>query len=215
MASLFKKAKEQAPEKKSTAKDKKVRVTVDIPGFFEKLKRQAWLKNEIKSLTAESDILDDELKEVGKDEWCNLYEKNGVNPESIMIESKHNNDTTQFMLLMSDKYIKIDSARAEYLKEQFGEEIVSEKETFTFNADMLNKYGDVISDLIMNSSEIDKADKERIIEANVSYAVATGTIDKLKIYAEKGGCSVTDMISTVKPVCSTKNVEYIQSSSIY
>ena len=213
--SLFKKAKETAPEKKSAAKDKKVRVTVNFPGFFEKLKRQAWLKNEIKSLTAESDILDDELKEVGKDEWGKLYEKNGINPESIMIEAKHNNDTTQFMLLMSDKYIKIDSNRAEYLKEQFGDEIVTETETYTFDAEMVNKYAEVISDLIMNSPDIAEADKEKIIKASVSQSVATGTIDKLKIYAEKAGCSVGDMIATVKPVCSTKNVEYIQASAVY
>lgn len=215
MASLFKKAKEQAPEKKPSAKEKKVRVTVDIPGFFEKLKRQAFLKQEIKSYEAESELLDDEIKEVGKEEWAKLYDNSGVNPESIMIEAKQGLNTAQYMLLMSDKYIKIDSARAEYLKENYGADIVNETETYEFDQKMVEKYGEVISDLIMNCEQIEENDKEKIIKAVVSNTVAKGTIDKLKIYADKSGVKVADMVDIVKPVISAKNVEYIEASAIH
>jgi len=204
MASLFKKAKETAPEKKVDPKKAKPRVTVDQPGFFEKLKRQAFLKKEIKSFETESDLLDDEIKEVGKEEWSKMYEKDGVNPESIMVEARQGKDTAQCMLLMSDKYIIINPDRAEYLKETYGTDIVTESETYEFDKEMVEKYGEIISDLIMNSDLISEGDKEKIIKAKVTNAVSKGTIDKLKIYADKAGCSVLDMVREVKPITSTK-----------
>jgi hypothetical protein len=213
--SLFAKAKKAAPEKKIDPKKAKPRVTVNIPGFFEKLKRQAFLKKEIKSIEAESELLDEEIKEVGKSEWAKLYQEDGVNPESIMIEAKHNNDTAQYMLLVADKYIIINQERADFLKETYGEEIVTTSETYEFDQKMVEKYGEVISDLIMNCDQIAEDDKEKIIKAKVTNAIAKGTIDKLKIYADKAECSVVDMIDIVKPVTSTKNVEYIEASAVY
>jgi len=212
---LFGKAKAAAPAKTVDPKKAKPRVTVNIPGFFDKMKRQAYLKQEIKSLEAESDLLDSELKEVGKDEWANLYAKDGVNPESIMIEAKNGNDTTQYMLLMSDKYIIINQERADYLVETYGAEIVSTTDKYEFDKEMVEKHGETISDLIMNSKDIPEADKEKIIKATVTNVVAKGTIDKLKIYADKTGKTVADMVSEVKPVTSTKNVEFIEATAIY
>ena len=213
--SLFAKAKKAAPEKKIDPKKAKPRVTVNIPGFFEKLKRQAFLKKEIKSIEAESELLDEEIKEVGKSEWAKLYQEDGVNPESIMIEAKHNNDTAQYMLLVADKYIIINQERADFLKEAYGEEIVTTSETYEFDQKMVEKYGEVISDLIMNCDQIAEDDKEKIIKAKVTNTIAKGTLDKLKIYADKAECSVADMIDIVKPVTSTKNVEYIEASAVY
>jgi hypothetical protein len=213
--SLFKKAKETAPTKTTKAKAAKPRITVSITGFFEKLKRQAYLKKEIKSLEAESELLDDEIKEVGKAEWAKMYDSDGVNPESVMIEAKHNNDVAQFMLLVADKYIIINQERADFLKETYGNEIVTTTDTYEFDAKMVEKYGEVISDLIMNSEQIAEEDKEKIIKAKVTNTVAKGTIDKLKIYADKTECSVADMIEVVKPVTSTKNVEFIEASAVY
>lgn len=215
MAGLFSKAKAAAPEKKVDPKKAKQRVTVNIPGYFDKVKRQAYLKQEIKSLEAESDLLDSELKEVGKDEWANLYGKQGVNPESIMIEAKNGNDTVQYMLLMSDKYIIINQERADYLVETYGADIVSTTDKYEFDKEMVEKHGETISDLIMNSKEIPEDDKEKIIKATVTNVVAKGTIDKLKIYADKTGKTVADMVSEVKPVTSTKNVEFIEATPIY
>ena len=56
MASLFKKAKENAPYKKIDPKKAKPRVLVTEEGFFDTLKRQAFLKAQIKSFEAESDL---------------------------------------------------------------------------------------------------------------------------------------------------------------
>lgn len=213
MASLFKKAKETAPEKKVDAKKAKPVAVVSIPGFYDKVKRQAELKALIKSAEAESSLLDDEIKEVGKGEWSKMYESNGINPESIMVQVKQGADTAQLMLLMSDKYIIINQERADQLKEEYGEEIVTTTDKYEFDKDMVEKHGEVISDLIMNCDSIPDEDKEKIIKATVTNSVAKGTIDKLKIYATKAGCSVGDMVDVVRPICSTKNVEVIERAS--
>lgn len=215
MSSLFNKAKQAAPDKKESAKKAKPRVTVTTPGFFDILKRQAFLKAQIKSFEAESDLLDEKIKEVGKEEWAKMYEKNGINPESIMIEAKDNKDIAQCMLLVSDKYIMINQERADYLKEQFGEDIVATTDKYEFDKEMVEKHGEVISDLIMNCDQIPDEDKERIIKATVTNAVAKGTIDKLKIYADKAKCSVGEMIEVVKPITSTENVECIEATAVY
>ena len=112
-------------------------------------------------------------------------------------------------------YIIINQERADFLKETYGNEIVITTDTYEFDAKMVEKYGEVISDLIMNSEQIADEDKEKIIKAKVTNTVAKGTIDKLKIYADKTECSVADMIEVVKPVTSTKNVEYIEACPIY
>lgn len=215
MASLFDSAKNKKVDKKKSAKKEKTRVLVNEPGFFERLKRLAELRNDLKSLSAEADLIEQEVKEIGKEEWARLYEENGINPESIMIEAKKNNDTVQYMHLVSDKYITIDEERAEYLIDKYGEDIVTENETYKFDNAMVEKYGEVISNLIVNSDEIADADKAKIIKAEVSFSITKGTVDKLKIYSDKVGSDVIEIVEEIKPVSSMKNVEYIQGAALH
>jgi predicted house-cleaning noncanonical NTP pyrophosphatase (MazG superfamily) len=109
------------------------------------------------------------------------------------------------MFVPSDKYITVTEARAEELRETYGEEIVEEETTFSFDSTMIEKYGEVLSMLIENCADITDADKEKIIKATTKYAVAKGTIDKLNQYGD-----VTEVMEAVKPVVSLKNVEVIK-----
>lgn len=208
--SLFNTAKKEGSGKKKAAKKEKLRVTVNEPGHFEKIQRLSELREQQKSLAAEADLIEEEVKEIGKEKWAELYSENGINPESIMIESKRNNDTAQYMLLISDRYISIDGERAEALSEKYGNDIVTENETYKFDNAMVAKYAEVISNLIVNCDEIAEADKSKIIKADVSYSVTKGTVNKLKIYSDKTGEEVIDVMEEIKPVSSMKNVEYIQ-----
>ena len=87
----------------------------------------------------------------------------------------------------------------------YGEDIVEEKTTLSFDNDMIMKYGEILSSLIENSDDIEESDKEKIIKAVTTYSVAKGTIDKFNQYGE-----VVEMIETVKPVVAIKNVEIIK-----
>ena len=160
----------------------------------------------MKSAKAKADLISDELKDIAKDKWAAQYESTKVNPESVMIvQDNANGDTAQFMFVPTDKYISINEERAEELKEAYGDDIVEEKTTFSFDNDMIEKYGEVLSMLIENCDEITEADKEKIIKAVTTYSVAKGTIDKFNQYGE-----VVEMIETVKPGVAIKNVEIIK-----
>jgi len=202
--SLFDKAKKAAPVK-TKAKDQKVRLTVSDPTFFEKVEKLEQLNDQLKSAKAKADMISDEIRDVAKEAWMEQYSKTGKNPESVMVCQDVAGDTAQVMFIPMDKYITITPDRAEELQEVYGEEIVEEETTFSFESVMIEKYGEILSDLIMNSSEIAEADKEKIIKATTKYSVAKGTIDKLADYGD-----ISEMMETVKPVVALKNVEVIK-----
>jgi hypothetical protein len=127
-----------------------------------------------------------------------------------MLESKQGLDTAQVMFLPTDKYITINEDRAAELVETFGESAVEEKTSFSFDNEMIDKYGEVISQLIESCPDISEEDKEKIIKATVSYSVAKGTIDKLKSYSEESGLEIVSILDEVKPVIAIKNVEIIK-----
>jgi hypothetical protein len=205
MANLFAKAKKSAPAKTTKAKDEKVRLVVEDPTFFSKVEKLEALNDQMKAAKAKADMISDELRDVAKTEWLNQYEKTNKNPESVMICQSQDDDTAQFMFIPMDKYITITAERAEELQETFGEEIVEEETTFSFDSAMIEKYGEILSRLIEESDEIKDADKEKIIKATTKYSVAKGTIDKFATYGD-----VNEVMEAVKPVVSLKNVEIIK-----
>jgi hypothetical protein len=205
MGNLFVKAKKSAPAKTTKAKDEKVRLVVEDPTFFSKVEKLEALNDQMKAAKAKADMISDELRDVAKTEWLNQYERTNKNPESVMICQSQDDDTAQFMFIPMDKYITITSDRAEELQETFGEEIVEEETTFSFDSAMIEKYGEILSRLIEESDEIKDADKEKIIKATTKYSVAKGTIDKFSTYGD-----VVEVMEAVKPVVSLKNVEIIK-----
>jgi hypothetical protein len=205
MPNLFKKAKEAAPDKKTAAKDSKVRVTVDQPDFFEKVERLSFLNDNMKREKAEADMIHDEIKDLGKAEWSKVYQNTGKNPGTIVLEAKEGLDVAQLQFVPSDKYISINKDRAEALIETYGEDIVEENTTFQFDNAMIEKYGEVLSNLIESCDEIAEADREKIIKAVTTFSIAKGTIDKMKAYGD-----VDMIVEEVKPVISLKNVEVIK-----
>jgi len=201
---LFSSAKSVAP-KTSAKKDEKVRVDLNDPDFFTKVYKLEILQDRMKSDKAQADMLSDEIKDLSKEEWVRLYEKTGKNPGSIFVESIVNEQVAQVMFVPSDKYITVNADKAEVLIEKYGQDIVEEKTTFSFDNDMIEKYGEVLSNLIMSSDDISDSDKEKIIKASTSYSISKGTIDKMKFYGPIG-----EIMEEVKPVVSLKNVEVVK-----
>lgn len=203
--SLFAKAKKTAVTTTKAAKDKKVRLQVTYPDFFSKVEKLEQINDRMKSDKAVVDMLSDELKDIAKAEWVDYYSKTGKNPESVVICQEVAGDTAQFLFVPSDKYISVTESRAEELRETFGDEIITEETTFGFDSTMIEKYGEILSRLIEESTEISESDKEKIITAKTTYSVAKGTIDKLNQYGE-----VSEVMEAVKPVVAMKNVEVIK-----
>lgn len=204
MANLFSKAKKVAP-KTTKAKAEKVRISVEDPSFFDKVQKLEQLQDQMKSAKAKADMISDELKDLGKDKWADLYVESGKNPGSVMLEQVNDlDDTAQFMFVPTDKYITIREERADELRETYGDDIVTEDTTFSFDSKMIEKYGEVLSELIMNSDDIADADKEKIIQATTKFSVAKGTIDNFNKYGD-----VKEVMEAVRPVVALKNVEVI------
>lgn len=206
MANLFAKAKSVAPAKTAKGKDEKVRITIENEDFFGNVARLSQLQDNMKRDKAKADMIADELKDLAKDEWAKLYDRTGKNPGSVMLESVNDlDDTAQFMFVPTDKYITITPARAEELQETYGESIVEEKTTFSFDNDMIEKYGEIISRMIEESTEIAEKDKEKIIKATTSFSVAKGTIDNFSKLGD-----VQELMEATKPVVALKNVGVIK-----
>ena len=201
---LFAKAKSVAP-KTTKAKDEKVRIKIEDSSFFDKIQKLETLQDQMKVAKAKADMISDEVREVAKEKWAELYQKNGKNPGSVMIESKSGLDTAQVMFIPQDKYITINAEKAETLREEYGDDIVEENTTFSFDDEMIQKYGEVLSALIENSDEIADDDKDKIIKAVTKFTVAKGTIDVMKNYGK-----VNEVMEAVRPVVMLKGPEVIK-----
>ena len=202
---LFAKARKTAETKSPAKEDKKVRINVEDPSFFDKIQSMEALNDRMKSDKAKFDMISDEVREVAKEKWAELYQRTGKNPGSVMIESKSGLDTAQLMFVPTDKYITINAEKAETLREEYGDEIVEENTTFSFDDEMIQKYGEVLSAMIENSDEIAEADKDKIIKAVTKFTVAKGTIDVMKTYGK-----VNEVMEAVRPVVMLKGPEVIK-----
>ena len=205
MSNLFAKAKSTATTKTTDKKDSKVRIDINDVEFFDKIQKFEQLNDRMKSDKAKADMIADEIKDLGKEKWSEMYQKTGKNPGSVMLESKLGEDTAQVMFVPSDKYISLTADKAETLREEFGDYIVEEKTTFSFDNDMIEKYGEVLSMLIENCSDISDADKGKIIKATTVFSVSKGTIDVMKKYGE-----VSEVMEQVKPVIALKGAEVVK-----
>ena len=206
MANLFKKAASKSAVEPKKAKDEKVRIKIEDPSFFDKVQKLEVLNDSMKSAKAKADMISDELRDLGRDEWSNLYSKTGKNPGSVMLEHvNETDDTAQFMFVPTDGYIKISADRAEELRETYGEEVVEEKTTFGFDSTMIEKYGEILSRLIEECGEIAEKDKEKIITATTAFSVAKGTIDNLSKLGD-----VKEVMEAVKPIVALKNIEVVK-----
>jgi hypothetical protein len=203
--SLFSKAKKVAPKKKS-AKVEKTRITVEGDEFFKKVETLEGLNDKMKSAKAKADMISSEIKEIGREEWAKLYGETKKNPGSVMLENKDGEDIAQVMFVPTDRYITLNEEKAEELIETFGEDVVTEVTEFSFDAKMIEKYGEILSNLIEECDDIKESDKEKIVKAVTKYSVSKGSIDKFLDYNE----DVELVMEVLKPVVALKNVEVIK-----
>jgi hypothetical protein len=201
---LFSKAKKSATKSTTTKKDDKTIIIIDQEDFFDKVKKLSELQTTMDSAKASADMITDELKDLSKEKWLEKYSDTGKNPGSVILQQEKDNDTAQFMFVPSDRYITIDEDRADELTEIYGEDIVEENTEFGFDSKMIEKYGEILSKLILESDEIDDKDKEKIIVAKTKYSVKKGTIDNFADYGD-----IYEIMEAVRPVVAVKNVQVI------
>ena len=81
-SNLFAIAQQQAPEKKSSKKDKE---TFQVKGLKNELSRYEELKALIKNSEAEMEVIAGTIKQAGKEKFLEVFENKGKKPESFHI----------------------------------------------------------------------------------------------------------------------------------
>ena len=131
----------------------------------------------MKNAKAESDLIGGRIKEVGSQKWLELYEQSGTNPNSINLID---GDET-IMLQVKDAYKKVEPEKKVILQENYPD-LVETTVVFTFNDTLLDKYGEVVFNLIKNSKEIAEQDKDNLIKGESTTKIKKGSIDKILNY---------------------------------
>lgn len=196
---LFKAAKtETAPKAK---KSDKLEVIVQDKTLEANMKKLAKVNEQLDSLTAEAKELTGEIKPRIQEEFVKQYKKDGKYPGSFNLIA----GSSSVMVVPTDRYITIDKERKEELVETYGNEIAEEKDTYIMDTEMIEKYGDIISDLISKCKKIAEEDKPKLIRVETKYTVKKGTISVLLEKFKK--FSISNVIEDIRPVFQMKNVK--------
>lgn len=200
---LFKAAKEKGAT--ASGAPKKTEVVINDPKFHLNLTRLVEVNRQIDELSAESAVLNGEVKERSISEFAKLYGETGKYPGSfnIVAEGMKKIPSASLMFIPTDKYIKIGEERYKELVETYGEEIATENTTYTMDGKLIEKYGELLSDAISKIKGIPDRDKEKLISAVTSYSIKKGTISDL----EKFGATIPEMLEEIKPVYQMKNIK--------
>ena len=203
MANLFKVAKEKGAT--ASPAPQKTEVEVNDPKFHLSLTRLAEVNKQIDELSAESSVLAAEVKERSISEFAKLYESSGKYPGSFIIRGvgMKKLPTASLMFIPTDKYIKIGEDRYNELVDTYGEDIATEKTTYNMNSELVEKYGEILSNAIAKIKEIPESDKAKLISAITSFEVKKGTISEL----DKFGGTIPEMLEEVKPIYQLKNIK--------
>ncbi len=202
---LFGAAKAKAPKVDPKKAKEEVILTCSI--FHESLSRLAEVNKQMTELAAEEKILKDDVRTQSIKAFIDLYERKKKYPGSFQVRSTapKNDPTASLLFLPTDKYIKIDEERAKELEAAYGSEIVEETTVYTMDAGLVEEYGEIISDLIMNSKDIPEDDKDRLISATTSYTIKKGTISELTTtYSD---VPLREILEDIKPVYQIKDVK--------
>jgi len=173
-SNLFAIAQQQAPEKKSSKKDKE---TFQVKGLKNELSRYEELKALIKNSEAEMEVIAGTIKQAGKEKFLEVFENKGKKPESFHIADGEE----KVLYIVQDAYKGDRSGMSQEKIDLFADhpEILETTTTFTFNPDVVNRIGDKLSQVIMSSKLISDEDKKNLIIATSKTTIKKGTIENL------------------------------------
>lgn len=167
---------------------------IKYPMLDDKIKVFLELKQTIDAATGKLKMIEGDIKDVGRKLFLREYLTKKCTPENFKIED---NTGATCMFICTDKYTVVDEIKSEILGMHEG--LLNETTDFKFNADLVEKYGSVLSELIMNSDEIADEDKPNLITGEKSFSVAKGSIDRLMQYEDMG-----EIFELINPICSLK-----------
>ena len=170
---------------------------VNVDGLEEKLLEFDFMKSQMEDLKAQLEAVTDEIKDISKEKFIELYTNKRTNPNTFLIKDGEG----CVMVIPQDRYTKIkEEERAEYLKSQYGDEVITEDIKYVFNNEVLERNMKAIETLISNAKNISDYDKKNLITPIIEYSVAKGFIDKIYEYEDMG-----KVLDDIQPVIALKN----------
>lgn len=182
--------KTKEPGTKKT--DKKV---ISAPSLGDKIKRFAELKAEIDQATAQLKMIEGDIKAEGRSNFLAEYTRERKAPDNFKLMDETG---ASCLFIVMDKYTSVDETKAEILRNYDG--LLTETRTYKFNPDLVDKYGAILSDLIVNCQDIAGEDKGQLISGEIAYSVAKGSIDKLLIQS----ATPSEIFELINPIVSLK-----------
>lgn len=201
MENLFDKVAKKTTTKSTTKKNEKPLIDIKGEEFDENLKTFAKLKEQSDEINTQMALAQNFVKEETIKKWYDLYKNNGSYPGSALVTS---DSESSFMFVPNDKY-SVNEKRAKELKDKYGDDIIIEDVSFSFNSNLLDKYANIISDLIQNSNDINDEDKDKLIVANKKVNITKGSIEKA---FSLGNGNVEEFLDDINPVYTIKNAKY-------
>jgi hypothetical protein len=187
--SLFAMAK-SAPAKKSSSKEKE---SVQVNGIATQIARYDQLKEIIDNAKAEQELLGGSLKQIGKDKFLEIYEKRGGKPDNFNLADENE----KILFIVSDKYKKVEPEKVSILSDYDG--LLETTTKYSLNPEILDRLGDTISKIIMDSKLISDEDKKNLLISETVTTVKKGTIDRLLQYDDPAL-----IFELIEPVLSLK-----------
>lgn len=189
---------------------KKIETLIEAsdPSFFLKVSQIHRYSKEIKERENIVSTLTDQVKELSKKEWCQLYQQTGQNPGSVKIFSQYGDETSSVLFVPSDRYISLNDKTKSSIIQELGHHVIHQTTEWTISPEMVEKYLPILKEMIENSQEISEEDKAKILQENSKFSIKPGTIDKLNDLGD-----VEMVFEKVKPVISLKNID-VQKNSL-
>jgi len=197
---LFAKAKKVEPKKATEQKLEVVIPEAKHEGFSVKLKRLAELRKQVDEAATEIATLEQDVKEVGKETFIDLYERNKAKPDSFVLVGEKGG---KFLIIMQDKYAGVpDDETASLLRETYGSDVVYTNTEYKFNSALLEKHMEALSEAITACAAIPDEDKENLFVVSEKHAIAKGAIERYMQY-EPG--KRREFLFTINPIIQLKN----------
>lgn len=187
--SLFDMAKKtDAPKSKSKAKPE-----VRVVGIESEIARYDELKEIINNAKAEQEIIGGKLKQIGKEQFLELYEEKGGKPDNFNLAD----GDEEILFIVMDKYKKVEPEKQAILEQYKG--LLEVVTTYSFNPEVLDRVGEVVSNLILESKDLSDDDKNKLIIKDTTVAIKKGTIDRLMDYDDP-----EQIFDLVEPIMALK-----------
>lgn len=159
-------------------------------------------KEEAAKVAAEMAVLDASVREIAHDKWLEMYKAQGTRPTSFKLTAEGSEAVITYT--SADAYQSVKADKAAILRELYGDDVVTEKDVYKINSDMLQKYSQVINDLIVGSKKIAEEDKLKLIECVTTYSVKEGIVDDILTLSKESKRPVDLVLADFGPTFQVK-----------